>query len=373
MFGGFQKRVIAWALTSLAVIVILAVIVGVFALGARFLSAFSMVVWPLAIAMILSLLLQPVCDFLEQRFRFSRGLSVSALFALVVFVAAGVTFLILPFCVREIGDFLGHVPVLWERALEHFPVLEDWSDEHLSRENLREVLARNVAVPGQVKAWVAACIPHVKALFQKSGVLFGQIAAAASIPIYLYYLMSERRDLIGIVEREAKAIFSERVALDVAFLVRQFRDILIAFFRGQVVIGLLYGVILAVGFAVLRIPGGVLIGFIVGLMNIVPYLGTLVGLSLILPIAFLSGGIWLAVGALIVFCIAQLVESYYLTPKIMGKRTGLHPMIIMVAIFFWGTALDGVLGMVLAVPLTAFFVVFWRLFKTRYLPSIIEK
>ena len=138
-------------------------------------------------------------------------------------------------------------------------------------------------------------------------------------------------------------------------------------------IGLLYGVILAVGFAVLRIPGGVLIGFIVGLMNIVPYLGTLVGLSLILPIAFLSGGIWLAVGALIVFCIAQLVESYYLTPKIMGKRTGLHPMIIMVAIFFWGTALDGVLGMVLAVPLTAFFVVFWRLFKTRYLPSIIEK
>jgi hypothetical protein len=56
-----------------------------------------------------------------------------------------------------------------------------------------------------------------------------------------------------------------------------------------------------------------------------------------------------------------------LTPKIMGDRTGLHPMVIIVAIFFWGTALGGILGMILAIPLTAFLVVFWRLAKEKYI------
>ncbi|MBQ7331879.1 MAG: AI-2E family transporter [Opitutales bacterium] len=373
MFGNFQKRIISWALTCLAAMVVLGSLGGVFVLGAKFLSAFSAVVWPLAIAIILSLLLQPVCDFFEKEFKFPRGLSVASLFVLVVLAAAGLAFLLIPLCVREVGDFLGHIPVLWERAMARFPELDAWVNEYFRRENIREMLAQSAAVPGQVKALLAAWLPHIKALLQKSGVLFGQIAAAASIPIYLYYLMAERRDLIGIVERESKAVFSERVAQDIAFLVRQFRDILIAFFRGQVVIGLLYGVILAAGFGALQIPGGILIGLAIGLMNIVPYLGTLVGLSLILPLAFLSGGIWLAAGALAAFCVAQLIESYFLTPKIMGKRTGLHPMVIMVAIFFWATALDGVLGMVLAVPLTAFFVVFWRLFKERYLPSIVHR
>ena len=373
MFGHFQKRIIAAALTCLAAFVVAGFGIGILVLGSKFLAAFSTVIWPLAIAVIFSLLLQPVCDFFEKRFRLSRAFSVAALFVLVLASAAGLAFWLIPLCVAEACDFFQHLPVLWERTAERFPEFSGWLEEHLKRENIRDAISQSAAVPGQIKALIAAAIPHVKTLFQKSGVFFGQVAAAASVPIYLYYLMSERRDLIGVIEWESRAFFSERVAQDIAFLVRQFRDILIAFFRGQVVIGLLYGVILAVGFGVLRIPGGMLIGLGIGLMNIVPYLGTLVGLSLILPLAFLSGGIWLALAALVVFGVAQLIESYFLTPKIMGTRTGLHPMVIMVAIFFWATALGGLLGMVLAVPLTAFFVVFWRLFKERYLPTIVRR
>jgi predicted PurR-regulated permease PerM len=66
----------------------------------------------------------------------------------------------------------------------------------------------------------------------------------------------------------------------------------------------------------------------------------------------------------------QAIEGWYLTPKIMGDRTGLHPVVIIVAIFFWGTALDGILGMILAIPLTAFFVTAWRLVKRKYLAAL---
>jgi len=74
---------------------------------------------------------------------------------------------------------------------------------------------------------------------------------------------------------------------------------------------------------------------------------------------------------LAVFGLVQTIEGYLLTPRIMGDRTGLHPMVIIVAIFFWGTALSGVLGMILAIPLTAFLVVFWRLAREKYVGEIV--
>ena len=74
---------------------------------------------------------------------------------------------------------------------------------------------------------------------------------------------------------------------------------------------------------------------------------------------------------LIVFVAVQLIEGYVLTPKIMGDRTGLHPVAIIVAVFFWGSALSGILGMILAIPLTAFLVVFWRLAREKYIGELL--
>ena len=68
-----------------------------------------------------------------------------------------------------------------------------------------------------------------------------------------------------------------------------------------------------------------------------------------------------------VFAVVQMIEGYLLTPKIMGDRTGLHPVAIILAIFFWGSALNGILGMILAIPLTAFLVVVWRLAREKYI------
>ena len=67
------------------------------------------------------------------------------------------------------------------------------------------------------------------------------------------------------------------------------------------------------------------------------------------------------------FVLVQLLGSYYLTPKIMGEKTGMHPVVVILAIFFWGTALGGILGMIAAIPLTAFLIVAWRLLRRKYL------
>jgi predicted PurR-regulated permease PerM len=72
----------------------------------------------------------------------------------------------------------------------------------------------------------------------------------------------------------------------------------------------------------------------------------------------------------VVMILVQLLEGWVLTPKIMGDKTGLHPVMIIFSVFFWGIALNGLLGMILAIPLSAFIVTFWRLAKVKYVPLL---
>jgi predicted PurR-regulated permease PerM len=160
---------------------------------------------------------------------------------------------------------------------------------------------------------------------------------------------------------------------DVIYLLDQFIIILLTFFRGQIIIALAQGILFAIGFALVGLPYGIVIGITLGLLNIIPYLGSIAGLGVALPLAYFSndGGTLLVVLVLAVFVSVQAIEGYLLTPKITGKRTGLHPALIIFAVFFWGVALGGILGMMLAIPLTAFAVVFWRLLKKKYITEVL--
>ena len=96
-------------------------------------------------------------------------------------------------------------------------------------------------------------------------------------------------------------------------------------------------------------------------------------LAVALPTAYFQAeGGWELLGlTVIIFVVVQMIEGMILTPKIMGDKTGLHPVAIIVAILFWGAALGGIMGMILAIPLTAFLVVFWRLLKEKYVREIL--
>ena len=207
-----------------------------------------------------------------------------------------------------------------------------------------------------------------------SGLLgfFAQMTYLAVIPIYLFYFLSSNRNLIDELDREL-SFLSDSVREDVLFLIREFVSILVSFFRGQLMIGLLMGVGYAIGFSISGLKFGITLGLLFGLLNIVPYLGSIVGIITALLVAYLQpGGIaetgeWnVLIGCGISFVIVQVIESYYLTPKIMGQQTGLHPVVVMVSIFFWGTALGGILGMIFGIPLTAFIIVIWRLLCRKY-------
>ena len=364
-----QRSIVGSALTLLAFLGSIALIITAVIVLGRLISFFSSVLWPLAVAGVLALMLRPLVQALERRLGLRRTTSVVLLYIAVVLVASGALLLIVPSLITQLIDFVGYLPTLWDAVSNyvtaHYP---DWialAQKHLSNPSVKSLVD---SLANESKSFLTHAMPGVRAAFGGILDVFAFFTHLAIIPVYLFFFLLMRGEPTGDLGKHLPFL-RPGVRDDVVFLASEFVSIVESFFRGQLLIGLCMGVLLASGFTIIGLKFGLFIGLALGVLNIVPYLGTILGLAVALPLAFFqptTGG-WQMLGlVLLVKIIVQCVESWFLTPKIMGHHTGLHPVAIIVAVFFWGTAFGGILGMLLAVPLTAFFVTAWRLAKRKY-------
>lgn len=371
----FQKRMIAAAGTALAAIVLVATFVLTFILLRGFVDTFQDVLLPLAIAAIFATLLRPFVTYIETRSRLSKLQGILLLYILVILVCGVVVLSVLPAAIEQITRLVKALPELIDSLSAQLqlrtPEAWAWLETKLGQSPdsyIQQLLAENSEL---IKNGLTSGFDSATGFL---GGLFGKIAAYSIIPVYLFFILSGDRNVWHDIEQQIDFLPEDRRE-DLVFLARQFSDILIAFFRGQIIIGLLLGLVLAAGFTVVGLKFGFLLGLILGLLNIVPYLGTMLGILTVLPLAYLQpeGGTRLIIACSVVFIIGQLLTDYVFTPRVMGDKTGMGPMLIIFSIFFWGTALGGILGMVLAIPLTAFFLVFWRLAREKYLPLLLKQ
>ncbi|MDR9467867.1 AI-2E family transporter [Marinospirillum sp.] len=371
--GPRQRETIAAAITLGAVLVLLVAFSAVGWGLVRFVDTFQNVLLPPVVAGILTMLLRPYYSWLVGVCRESK------VGALVLFFLSGLI---------PLGVFMGYVGVfathqllqLFEDLPDMFNALLDtgqslWPQVPalLEKYGLKSEFSSLLENPGEMSAqvlqasWERMSQPVVQ-MFQSVSGLF----AWAVLPLYLaFFLMAKPFEPKQI--SEFLPFLKKETREDVVYLFDQFVSILLTFFRGQIIIALLQGALFAAGFALIGLPYSIVIGMTLGLLNIIPYLGSIVGLTLVLPLAYFGegGGIVQVALTLLVFGAVQAIEGYFLTPKIMGDRTGLHPALIIFAVFFWGVALGGIMGMLLAIPLTAFAVVFWRLLKKKYITQVV--
>jgi predicted PurR-regulated permease PerM len=365
-----QRRIVGTSLTLAAFLGAIALLITAIIVLGRLMGFFSGVLWPLAVAGVLALILRPLVEIVARRLKLRRLTSVVLLYGIFVLLAGGALILFLPPLIDQLINFIGYVPTLWEKAYDyvtlHYPQWIALVQHQLDNPSVRKIVD---AIAAESKTIFTHAVPSVRAAFGGMLGVVGFITHIAIIPVYLFFFLLMRGEPTRNLGRHLPFL-RPHVRDDVVFLASEFVSIIESFFRGQLLIALCMGVLFALGFSIVGLKFGLFIGLALGLLNIVPYLGTILGLAIALPLAFFQSpdGGWKMVGlVLIVKAIVQCVESWILTPKIMGHQTGLHPVAIIVAVFFWGTAFGGVLGMLLAVPLTAFFVTVWRLAKMKYL------
>lgn len=368
-----QSTTVGVAITTLSAGVILLVVFGLFLLFARFVAVFSSVFLPLFVALILALVVRPVQQVFQERMRLPAALSVAAVFLTILLPLALFLWFFGALAVSQFGELLQKLPKLNQQLQSflatHWPQVEELWTQYGMSGRIQEFITEEAD-----SIW-SAVRTMTRSAFSAGASAFRSVAAALSwfvLPVYLaFFLMTPpfpRKDWA-----ELLPFLKQDTRKDVVYLIREFINIIVSFFRGQLIVALAQGLLFAVGFALVGLQHGFIIGLLLGFLNIIPYLGSMLGLAIALPLAFFQddGGpvrLGLVMG---VFVIVQLIEGYYLTPKVMGERTGLHPLMIIVALFFWGTAFDGIAGMILAIPLTAFLVVFWRLVKTKYMTELV--
>ncbi|MEM1157525.1 MAG: AI-2E family transporter [Verrucomicrobiota bacterium] len=368
-----QAKTIASSLTLLATSVVLAFCAVVLWVIVVFCSAFSGVLMPIVVAAVLTLLLKPFYNWLHEKRKLKPFWAVAVIVLSIVlpllFIMGFAGFVIFTQLVELIEKVPGWYQKLVAVGVNYFPQVQSlWYEYEVGprltdfmETNTAEIIARVQAIAGSTfKAGVSAT--------SWVGGLLGWLM----VPIYLVFFLTLPTFKASDLE-SGLPFFKPQTRKNVVYLFTEFFAILVTFFRGQLVVALAQGVLYAFGFWAIGLEFGLAIGFALGLLNIIPYLGNIVGLAVALPTAYFQpGGGWeLLALTILVFIVVQVVEGMILTPKIMGDKTGLHPVAIIVAILFWGTALDGILGMILGIPLTAFLVVFWRLLREKYIRELV--
>ena len=369
-FTDRQSKTIAVAITTVSTLVIL-VAIGILAvLAALFLRTFSGVFLPLAVGAVAALVFRPYYDWLRLNGQLPLPVAVITVFLSALVPTSMFLYFFGQLAVDQLSGLAANASAWW--GLEG----RDWFGDQLPAFIDSSVVATQLQQTFETQqAYLFGWIQTIGAraatagfgLARGVGTLFSWIIA----PVYFAYFLT--RSSLTLNTKTVLPFMKSETRSDVVYLVQEFVTILVAFFRGQLIIAALQGLLFAAGFSLVGLHYGFVIGLVLGLLNIIPYLGSIIGLVIAIPVALFQtdGGLTTCLLTLLVFMAVQQFEAWFLTPKIMGKRTGLHFMAIIVAIFFWGTALGGILGVVLAIPLTAFLASLWRLAREKYIPEIL--
>jgi len=316
------------------------------------------VLTPFVAAALLAYIGDPLADRL-QKFGLPRTLAVVAVFLLTFLMLGLLVLLVGPLIQTQVGalfdalpDIVSQFEQVWLPNIAELLNLDVGDDVGIGA-----FLARYGDMAG---SWGTKVLVSVS---QSGGALAAAVLSLFLVPIITFYLL---RDWDSIIAHIGALIPSEQRET-VTRLARETDEVLGAFLRGQLLVMLALGFIYSVGLGLVGLKFAIAIGVVSGLVSFVPYLGFLFGIVLAsLTVALEPEPLWQLVGVVVTFTGAQLLEGSVLTPKLVGDRIGLHPVIIIFAIVAGGQ-LFGFFGILLALPAAAVLSVLVRFAFHRYL------
>lgn len=353
---------------------LLVVIASSFVLFLWLLETLGSLLAPFILAFVLAYILDPLVDNLERR-GLKRGLAVGAVFVPVILVVAVAAIFGVPALMQQLSNLIEQVPTALQRGITWFegfrlkllasdlPFLKG---EALSRaldsfspERVSEYIATRQAEIGS-RIWSG-----VIGVGKGISIALGILGYFVLTPVLTVYLL---KDFDKLIARAAGLIPQDRRGTWIPFI-KEYNVLLARYLRGQVVAGLIVGVLTFIGLVIAGFPNAGLVAVVAGVFNVIPYLGLVVSLIPAIIIALLSGDIassFLKIA--IVFAIVQALDSTVTGPRIVGESTGLHPVWVILALAIGGSFF-GFTGLLLAMPAAVFIKLLVRNAVVRYRDS----
>ncbi len=414
----WQRKTMWAALTAFFVVFLIVIVGAAIWTGANIVSFLQPILIPVAIAMILTYLLDPLVTKMSRGTR-SRTKAVALVFAIAFFALGGLVAWLVPTISIQSANFAKQVPAYTERARDRIvdliyrfdqtfglfggahgksasTSLTNWligsasptphgkpaasataspngSASPQASANPIETIAPSppkltTAERQRIQAYVEKQIPNLQralpTLMEKLwGILkksiggflgvTGFLLSLILVPIYLFFLLNEKPR----IEKRWKDYLPLRASPlkdEVAEVLSEINKYVTAYFRGQLLVCLVDGILIGTALTFFGLNFAPLIGAIVVILTMVPYIGIIIcWMPAVLIAAFQWGDWWHPIGVTVIFIVVQNLEGIFYAPRIVGNSVGLHPMTVIVSIFVWGLVIGGVLGPLLAVPLTA--------------------
>lgn len=329
---------------------------------------------PFAAALALAYFLNPAVSAVETRFaRWTwlsrrlrpRTLAVGLLTLAVLAVVVLVLLVVVPTAYHQVADAVRKAPDYWRVLRARIePLYQRLNLQYPEQaEEARQRLAE--AFKSQAPRIVGPVTRVVTSMFSSLLGFVLTILSLLIIPVFTVYLLFD----MNRIQAGMRELVPHRLRGYVYSRSGEVDKLLSAFVRGQVSVALILGVFYSIALTLCGVPMGLLVGFVIGFFNLVPFMSYVLGLPLALTLSWVDDQSLtrLAVVAAL-FTFGQFVEGNFITPRIVGDSLGLHAVVIMLAVLIGGS-LFGFVGMLLAMPVTASLSVFWADLRELYLRS----
>ena len=309
---------------------------------------FSMLVGSAAIAY----LLDPVVDRFERR-GMSRAAAIGLIFLTGVIGLTVAALVVVPTVAEQFAVLSHNIADYLSRANALLAPGAAWIEAKTSVHVPIDPLEIQAMLPDLVKKISpdarASIQGYITGAFSSGLGLVLKIFNLALLPIFTFFLLLDWDRIVAAVDE----LVPPRYRDPVRRVAREVDLRLGGFVQGQITVALVLAVLYSIGLRLVGIDLAYLVGISAGLLFVVPYLGTVIGIVLSVVLAILKFGFdGHLLGVAAAFAIPQAFESWFLTPRIMGDKVGLHPMVVMVSLIVGGNLL-GVWGMLVAIPITA--------------------
>lgn len=337
------------------------IIAGIIIAILMLLKRLSGVLLPFFIAWLAAYLIYPLVTFFQHRLKLkSRVLSI--FLALLLLAAAGTAafYLLVPPMLAEFSRVKDLLITYFTDSSYGSNIPRNLSD--FLRENIDPNLIKQIFQENNLMDMLKQALPPIWSLVTGSINLIYGIFTFFIILLYIVFILMDYESIAEGWPRLLPAKYRP-------FLTGIMNDVkegMNKYFRGQAFVALCVGILFSIGFLIIDFPLAIGLGLFIGVLNLVPYL-QIIGfiptiILAILKAADTGGNFWLILAAaLAVFAIVQAIEDGFIVPRVMGKITGLNPAIILLSLSIWGS-LMGMLGMIIALPLTTLMLSYYQRF-----------
>ena len=344
-----------WFLFAVAIIVVYKTLDNFSAIG-NWIKNFLDVLMPFIVGLLIAYLLYIPCRKVESIYRKNkkikfvskraRGLSILTVYIIVLVLLIIAINYLLPIISESIIDLLSNIQNYYSSLMNN---IEDLPPDSILRNEVVIDIIENIKTI-DLKQYInmEKLAEYAKGIIGVAGKIVDFFVAI----IVSVYLLLQRKQIMESLKKLGRATLKEDTYRNIGKYFDRTNNIFFNFLAGQILDGIIIGIITSIAMSIIGVKYAVLLGFMIGIFNLIPYFGAIIAVIISAMITLLTGGIWQALIMVIVVTILQQIDANIINPKILGNSLKISPLLVIFAVAVGG-AYFGFWGMFLSVPLIA--------------------